>query len=506
MVFPTAEQPRNSYYLWRIFVFPTDHGSVPAVAIPSSWRESVTGLYSSMVGIIFIGIWVLIIAIIHRRHKGRAPIYRVAFHEEARFLKFRAWVFDPNWPKRRSSWGWMAAVFIVWITNMGIGPALVSQLVLGEGAPANGNKLFFPQEWSNISVPNNVQKQNNILKPSVLRALSITELGIPDAVDRVQLNQLNLGQRADGQQILQFDYSYNLSARDFGMQHFSNLGFTVQGSCYTEYGWLQGGGKHNAYFLWNNQTNPWRNITLSQQQLAVPRALFYSGDSSSIGVEQYIASNQTYAVLVSTAGKYSFTPSTDPWYLTDADPTHSKPVADDRPPLSCWEINAWTWGDTEIGDTWDFIYNKPNLAIPTIVRDVLYSALWQPGIISTGQNLDTINLAVADQDLLQSFDAGSGSIFKDLHRLLVTTFIWNTNIFFDMTLYNASTGYGIQNLILLQDRAAVADFIVYTPDATAMSLVFIIVVPCLVALISLLNWVFGKKLDENYGPNLGSDG
>jgi len=83
----------------------------------------------------------------------------------------------------------------------------------------------------------------------------------------------------------------------------------------------------------------------------------------------------------------------------------------------------------------------------------------------------------------------------------VTTFVWNSNIFFDMTLYNVNTTYGTENLILPKDRAAVADFVVYTSDATAVSLVFIIVVPCFVALISLLNWCIGRKLGDNYGPS-----
>jgi hypothetical protein len=502
MVFPTAEQPRNSYHLWHIFAFPTNRGSIPAVAIPSSWRNSVTGLYSSMVGIIFVSIWVFIVAIIRKRHGDRVLIHRVAFHEEARFMKFQAWTHT-NKLKRGSSWTvWIVAVFIVWITNMGIGPAIVSQLVLGEGAPANGDELFFPQAWTNIPSYTNTQKRNNALKPSVLRALSITELNIPKAVDRVQLNQRSLGQRADGQQILQFDYSYNLSAQDFGMQHFNSLGFTIQGSCYTEYGWSQGGDKHNAYLLWNNQTF---NITLSPQQFAIPRAFFYTGNSSDTTDGELVGgSNQTYAVVVSTAGKYGFAPGTDPWYLTtDEGPASSAfpdLVLDDRPALSCWETNLWTWGDTPLGDTWYFIYTKPNHTIPTIVRDVLYTALWQPGIITTGQSLDTINLAVADQDLEESFDPGAGSIFKDLHRLLVTTFIWNANIFFDTTLYSVNTTYGTQNLILPENRAAIADFVVFTPDATAMSFVFIIVVPGFVALISLLNWFIGRKIGDNYGP------
>jgi hypothetical protein len=121
--------------------------------------------------------------------------------------------------------------------------------------------------------------------------------------------------------------------------------------------------------------------------------------------------------------------------------------------------------------------------------------------MSTAQNLDTINLAVANQDLSQSFDAGSGSILKDLRRMLVTTFVWNANILFDTTLYSANTLYEIRNLIEPQDRTAVADFVVFTPNATAMSLVFIIVVPCLVVLMFLLNWLIGRKLDNNYGPS-----
>jgi hypothetical protein len=57
---------------------------------------------------------------------------------------------------------------------------------------------------------------------------------------------------------------------------------------------------------------------LSQQQFDFPRAIFTSGNDSSIGVQQTIATNKTYAVLLSTAGKTSYTPGTDPWYLTEA--------------------------------------------------------------------------------------------------------------------------------------------------------------------------------------------
>ncbi|PMD31973.1 hypothetical protein L207DRAFT_182777 [Hyaloscypha variabilis F] len=443
---------------------------------------------------------------------------RVAFHELERFLVFYSWAINRsvlNSEDRKSFWHlrtwiknhlkpftsqyaiWVIALGFIWVSNMGIAPALIWALVLGEAAPANVNALFFPNP-ANGSLAHFAQDLDNIFKPAVLRGLTVAQISNPEAVHRVQLNQTNIGQTPDGEAILQFDYTYNISGVDFGMQHFGDLYFVLRGSCYTEYSWIVPG-LNNSYSLWNNQ-NIAQNVTLNDEQLANPQATFINP----VTVTNPLVNNNTYAAYVSTSWKSSLTPSTDPWYFTDSlfDPqtnSTSYSVKPNRPPLSCWETGLWTWKGQEIGNPGQFGYNVPGF--PLFHRDVLEYLLWGSPTSFTAARLDTINLAASDQDVLTSFDAGAGSINKDLNRLLVTSFVWNSNILFDLTLNGLSNTYGIPNYISLsKNLTGAGDFVIYTSDVAALALIFVLVVPIVMILMMIANLVMGHGLEEDYRP------
>jgi hypothetical protein len=413
------------------------------------------------------------------------------------FWHFRTWIKNHLKPFTSQYAIWVIALGFIWVSNMGIAPALIWALVLGEAAPANINALFFPNP-ANGSLAHFAQDLDNIFKPAVLRGLTVAQIGNPEAVHRVQLNETNIGQTPDGEAILQFDYTYNISGVDFGMQHFGDLYFVLRGSCYTEYSWIVPG-LNNSYSLWKNQ-NITQNVTLNDEQLANPQATFINP----VTITNPLVNNNTYAAYVSTSWKSSLTPSTDPWYFTDSsfDPqtnSTSYSVKPNRPPLSCWETGLWTWKGQEIGNPGQFGYNVPGF--PLFHRDVLEYLLWRSPTSFTAARLDTINLAASDQDVLTSFDAGAGSINKDLNRLLVTSFVWNSNILFDLTLNGLSNTYGIPNYISLsKNLTGAGDFVIYTSNVAALALIFVLVVPIVMILMMIANLVMGHGLEEDYRP------
>jgi len=483
-----------------VFDFPTDRGSVRAVAIPSSWREPLTGLYSALVGLTFIQIWVIAVAIFiwrceaRRASTARTQIVRVAHHEEEKFFKVWTWWRTKNRgsdDRHRREYAWLAGVFVIFATNLFLGPVLVQQLVLGDGAPANGDSLYFPAKWEKVT--GSGTKNANIFKPSALRALGVAQLGTPSAVDRVQVSQVGLGHRPDSQAILGFDYSYNLTARDYGMQRFGGLRFDVKGHCYTEYDWVDAK-QDNLYHLWNN---PAHSRDFNARQKAFPQLGLDSDNGNHIDGSLAVKFNWT--AFVSTAAGFSSTNGTDPWYLTDFEKSGSDkskiPIKSNRPVLSCWETNVWTLDNRDLGDSWTF-YDKNNQAVAKIMRDIFYSQIGQqPAVVTTGRSLDTLNLAISEQDTSTTFDAASASILKDLRRLLVTTFVWNANILLDTSLNELAPKYDVPNL-LENDRTGAAGFVVPTTDATSMSLAFIIVVPCLLCFALLVGFCVDHMLSE----------
>lgn len=168
-----------------------------------------------------------------------------------------------------------------------------------------------------------------------------------------------------------------------------------------------------------------------------------------------------------------------------------------RPVLSCQETSGFTYNNVLISDPWSFIYNKPELNFPDTTRTILYGLLWQPAIITTGLNLDTINLQSSEQEIEYSFDASASSIYQDLQRMLVISYVQTTNILLDTTIHDTNTTSLnttslVPNYIGNDNKTQIADFVVTSPDVATISLIFAIVVPCLAAV------TYGLKLQAEY--------
>lgn len=94
----------------------------------------------------------------------------------------------------------------------------------------------------------------------------------------------------------------------------------VQGSCLTEYGWLRRAdanttGTLDKYVFFNDESN---TLLVAGPNTTTPDLAFFALVDQSQAVQLVLnTTNQTYALVTTTAAMGSFTPSSDPWYLTE---------------------------------------------------------------------------------------------------------------------------------------------------------------------------------------------
>lgn len=315
---------------------------------------------------------------------------------------------------------------------------------------------------------------------------------------------MTLQDLGNGEKILKIDYNYSLTAQDFGLQNFHGLQLNVQGSCRTEYGWLDTnytGETANLatdlYYLFGNQSLSWPASALYG----------YAPISYADFPEVPFSMNNTYAIMISSMQCMSFSIGTDPWYLTN---TTGVPYNGDtvyqvlrgRPGLSCWQSDEWTYKG-QSSSTWN-ISSLPGLGFPESLRDIFYNQLGAPTIFSTVTALHSIALASSTTYQLFTIDAAASSIHNDMRRLVLATYISTTNFLTDTTLYNASNTYGIDSIVSSADLDQVAQFVVSDQNIATISLAYAIAIPIGTALLflmvkSLKIYIRPKVFDERTG-------
>lgn len=139
------------------------------------------------------------------------------------------------------------------------------------------------------------------------------------------------------QSVYRMDYSYSLSDVDFGLQNATGPLLTVNGSCFTEYTWYNGTDdspdvSKDIYltFCSSNMSN------VSTSDGGPPIATFLLNPAPPSAP---IGSNISYAIVVSSFPRKSFTTGLHPWYATvglKEDPLGARYIVARRlPPLNC---------------------------------------------------------------------------------------------------------------------------------------------------------------------------
>jgi hypothetical protein len=202
--------------------------------------------------------------------------------------------------------------------------------------------------------------------------------------------------------------------------------------------------------------------------------------------------NVSFAFLVSSAQRLTFSKSNDPWYLTGDTPSNITykdanlyEVKRGRPMLSCWQSDTWT-----IGDKTTSIRNLKELAaLPPALVNVLQSALGIPRIITLSQLAGTMALMSSFGMQGRTFNGGSASMTADINRLVLGAYMATKNVFLDATLIDRGPGNEFQNILLNgtnttdPKEAGAGEFIIYGTDFMALRISVLVAVP--VVLVSL---------------------
>ncbi|RPB01274.1 hypothetical protein L873DRAFT_1803759 [Choiromyces venosus 120613-1] len=410
-------------------------------------------------------------------------------------------------PSSRSNM-WWGFLFFLLAAAMSLGTnaagiLVPSELLMGNVAPPQKDVIFYP-DVPHYNVPDDNgagrAKLTSLKAPAALRAIGAIESSDVTVRDRVFLERVVEPEGVDPTRFKTLKYSYNVTAVDMGLQTDPGLEFRVSGSCRTEYGWLVNHtDTEDIYKLWGEDS-----VTVHRRaDLGIPPMVTFHIRQKDV---DELKTNMSYAMMVNTAGRYSYTSGQDPWYATkktDNGVQIAYTILGERPALSCWEASSWhLGGHVEESD----ISALPGLQLDKIwAKAVFPFEFWGPRVSSLGLAAGTSALKSASFAAAPAYvlDAGLSSIFDDLERLVLASWVSSRNVLIDTTTYKSA---GLVNVAKGQKgsvEASTAKFVLQSGDVGTLSVRVLISIPAVLLFLLIVDWVFGcviKRRDLTQSP------
>jgi len=367
-------------------------------------------------------------------------------------------------------WG-LLFVFIAFAMTVGnviAGILVPAQLSVGNVAPVAKAAIFYPAipaYHPANSTGSGISKLFSLFVPSALRALGSIE------APRVKVRkQVSIDVQVDSTP-LQAKYNYNVSGVDMGLQSDPKLRLRVNGLCSIDDTWhLNSTDQEDTYKLFGGN----KTLSVDLPELSIPPMLNFAIDERTIQ-----GSNISYAMIIANGGLYSYTPSEDPWYLTQRSAegdTIGYQVARGRPVLSCWENSRWHLNGQDEG-TRD-LHKLRGLKLHKFWIDVLKSEFDAPRVATVGILAGQLALKSTSSFVFPFYvlDAGTSTIKGDLERLVLAAWVSSRNVLRDTTIYDRG---GMQNLAEGPKGLVEADpqLVLQSGDVVTLSLRILISVP-----------------------------
>lgn len=501
MVVSVASQPRDTYLLWKRFSYPGDDGPKDAFAVPNWVANQLNSAYSVMLTMLMVEIWTIIIATVlfyllrwqRRRQEDRA------FHPLVPILWNNRGALDGSfmetfkYAREDGVHLWMVGIlFLVlaaWVAQTAVSIVVPPKILLNNTAPVDPKAIYVP--INGLLGNAKVAARYTLEVPSALRAVGSTDFAKDLVDDRVIIGSETLGQTSDGEPILRVNYNYYVTGVDFGLQKYPELRLTVHGSCVTEYSWFLATVTENvtARSATGDIITPihidYYEIFGAQASSSLfdgrpPIAHFSLNNTGIKGALE--KSNATWGAVISSIDRQSFSPGDDPWYLTEQQNTSTGAgyvVRGQRPALSCWEDDVWSYKGHNSSVTGLNSTELPGLGISSGLQTIFNARLGTPMIQTLAAHLGPSALLSTTTAIDQLFDAGASSIQNDLTRLARAAFIATSNTLTDTTLYPADASSQLDNLVENED--GIGEFVVWTSDASALSMKVLIIIPSVFA-------------------------
>lgn len=498
--------PRNTYLIFERFSMPDGNSTMDAISVSRSNGLVLISLYTLMIGVTIRQFWTLIVLIgvtifmgkKHSHNRGAASVgvwNAQASPSNVAIMAGRYVLYMKGEKWYPLMWTVLATLTVGAISAASI---LLPRLInIGSVTPANPSAVFVPD----ISTSD---EMTGALVYALQGPLALRAVGAADTIGsnpNVFVEKKSLG--SDSDPIVRINYHYGVTASDFGLQHTPGLVLNVTGSCVTEYSWLVDQtiekDDNNVTLVVRDIYRPWNDdtptTTVSNLDEGPPFAFF----DTNFDIKGDGLANSTFAIVPSSLWRESFTPSTDPWYLTQSNydeyPEADYPflVRRGRPALSCWETAVWSHGDSRL-EIQDLI-NAPGLNLSPALYNTFVTFLGVPMMTKIGLCLGRSSLASGTAVIGAAFNAASSSIQNDLERLVNASYIATRNVLVDTTLFPNATGTGIKN-IAQQDNGepypGVGDFVISSPDIMTLSVSALIIVPVVLVGVFLLTFIIGK--------------
>lgn len=491
------EADPSTYLLWKQFSVPTQNGTKRAISVSFEDGKKLLSAYTLMVDLIVMQLWALavLIAISAFMRKPHSPNIGAAsaaiwnsmgspftvMKLMASYLfcmkKWRDWLYILLWM--------FAAVVLIAVTYV-LSIGVPRFLLLGNGAPVNPKSIYIP----GVPLDAGLEVEYEAFALTVPASLRAAGSVNSATLQKVTVRTPPVSSGVNGT-IKQVSYAYEITAAEFGLQHAAGLVLSVEGSCITEYGWLQDSGIESC----SNITVDTYNFTGSRStQLSLydgvsPIGYFFADP------EEKNNTNTSFAIAVSSVGRNSFSQGLDPLYATIKTDNRdlikyniTQTVKPMRPMLSCWENDVWSYHGQKGAASQ--LSSLPNLNMPDgLAKNFYEHSLKIPMIVRLGERLGSRALQSALTALGQTFDAGSASMESDLHHLVAASYIASKNILTDTTtiinnssrLINAAIDPKTGNLY-----AGAADFIVTSSDIATISIKVLITIPVILILLLFL--------------------
>jgi hypothetical protein len=499
----------GTYHLLKRFSMPHGNGTMDAIAVSHSSGLILVSLYTLMIKAAITQFWGLIVlvgvAIYLKRHPLDDEAEATKEHATATAGLWNArgspervvWVMSERlYHMRRTPW--YPLLWIV-LAALAVGAALsvpivkTKQIKIGTVAPVNASAIYVPPNNAGLTELE-VARSYSLGVPGALRAAGATDAVPPYTVF---VEKVDLPTDDNGQTYLQINYRYGVTAADFGLQRTPGLALNVSGSCVTDYAWLNvsdsgsnsvTGIDTDVYFLWGNPKAVQKTSNIDG---GPPFPFFWLQHPNQLN-----DTNTTYAIIISSIDRYSYTKGTDPWYLTQPSSRGSPIpffVQSGRPALSCWETGIWSYKGSNSG-VWE-LNTVPGLKLSDPLINIFKASLGSPMIYNLGIKLGRSALASAASAVGPSVDANSSSIQNDLQRLVNASYIATRNLLAETTRYSPIGRDGLQNLVANGSQVLpdTDEFVVSnSADIITLSVRVLIIVPAVLGGAVLLVFVLAN--------------
>ncbi|KAF8249491.1 hypothetical protein K440DRAFT_516308, partial [Wilcoxina mikolae CBS 423.85] len=377
-----------------------------------------------------------------------------------------------------------------------------NKLIESHAARANPAVLFYPNFYDASNNGELLDQVKPIRGSAGFQALGRYETSRKNLQNRVHVDRRGLS-ADNGRPMAQYNYSYQLTGYEMGLQDAPELKYDVSGFCTTDYSIYEPTDDLDIWNYWPSwPTYADQYSPRSEQDMPPFLSLSKNPDQSRAGILN-VPSIKKNGFMFGLTPHTSFRLSTtenleDPWYLTEQNPDSNTTtygrlwrVKRGRPALRCVQNDTYTLRGQTVYHV-DDLKDLQGLKLSNLLRDQVFPFDFAtPPMAQLALNLGFNNLASSlyYYPPSKSFTADKASLTEDLTKLVSVSFLYSREVARNLFLvYSTLDRKGLTNLAEVNGTVPYeyADIFLESTAVAALSVKVLVVTPSLCAIIWIL--------------------